>query len=127
MLIADRTPTEFQGRVYGAQFAWSHLWWVFSYPLAGYLGSHQKENPFLYGSIIGFVLLAIVQLTLSPNGQPHEHESYWHEHEHIHDEHHQHEHHPGILVTEPHTHAHQHRAIRHAHVFSEEQHFHELG
>jgi NRE family putative nickel resistance protein-like MFS transporter len=125
MLIADRTPTEFQGRVYGAQFAWSHLWWVFSYPLAGYLGSHQKENPFLYGSIIGFVLLAIVQLTLSPKRQPHEHESYWHDHKHIHEEDHQH--HPGILATESHTHPHQHRAIRHAHVFSEEHHFHEHG
>lgn len=126
-LIADRTPTEFQGRVYGAQFAWSHLWWVFSYPLAGYLGSHQKETPFLYGSIIGFVLLAIVQFTLSPNRQQHEHENYWHDHEHIHDEYHQHEHHPGILVTEPHMHPHQHQAARHAHLFSEEQHFHEHG
>jgi len=29
-LIADRTPTDAQGRVYGAQFAWSHLWWVFA-------------------------------------------------------------------------------------------------
>jgi MFS transporter, NRE family, putaive nickel resistance protein len=34
-LIADRTPLEIQGRVYGAHFAWSHLWWALAYPLAG--------------------------------------------------------------------------------------------
>lgn len=126
-LIADRTPTEFQGRVYGAQFAWSHLWWVFAYPLAGWLGSHQKAMPFLYGSLIGFVLLAIVQLTLSPREQEHKHESTWHDHEHRHDEYHQHDHHPGILVTEPHMHPHQHRAMRHAHLYSDSYHFHGHG
>jgi len=109
-LIADRTPTEFQGRMYGAQFAWSHLWWVFSYPLAGWLGSHQQEVPFLYGSLVGLVLLVLVQLTLSPKQEEHGHERYWHDHEHVHDAQHQHEHHPGILVIEPHTHSHQHSA-----------------
>jgi NRE family putative nickel resistance protein-like MFS transporter len=112
-LIADRTPTELQGRVYGAQFAWSHFWWLFSYPLAGWLGSHQADASFLYGSLIGLALLVIIQLVLSPNGQTHVHESYWHDHEHTHDEHHQHQHHPGILVTEPHRHPHQHRAVHH--------------
>jgi MFS transporter, NRE family, putaive nickel resistance protein len=29
-LIADRTPANLQGRVYGAHFAWSHLWWAFA-------------------------------------------------------------------------------------------------
>jgi MFS transporter, NRE family, putaive nickel resistance protein len=126
-LIADRTPTELQGRVYGAQFAWSHLWWVFSYPLAGWLGSYQQETPFLYGSLMGLVLLVIVQLTLSPRGQQHDHQSYWHEHEHIHDDSHQHDHHPGMLAAELHTHSHQHGAIQHAHVFSETEHFHKHG
>ena len=126
-LIADRTPTEFQGRVYGAQFAWSHLWWVFSYPLAGWLGSHQKEMPFLHGSLIGLVLLALVQLTLSPKRQEHQHQSYWHEHEHIYDEYHRHEHHSYISVTEPHIHPHQHRAICHTHVYSDSHHYHEHG
>lgn len=55
-LIADRTPTDAQGRVYGAQFAWSHLWWVFSYPLAGWLGTHFRNAEFLYGGLIGLVL-----------------------------------------------------------------------
>jgi len=111
-LIADRTPTEFQGRVYGAQFAWSHFWWLFSYPLAGWLGSHQEDVSFLYGSLIGLVLLVMIQLMLSPQGQQHFHKSYWHDHEHIHDKHHRHKHHPGIFVAELHSHPHQHRAIR---------------
>ncbi len=127
ILIADRTPTDFQGRVYGAQFAWSHLWWVFSYPLAGWLGSHQKEVPFLYGGIVGLVLLVIVQLTLSPKGQEHGHESHWHEHEHEHNEYHRHKHHPGIPESEPHLHPHQHPAIRHVHPYSDSHHFHGHG
>lgn len=61
-LIADRTPEAIQGRVYGAHFAWSHLWWVFSYPLAGWLGNRVGENSFLYGGLIGLGLLALVLL-----------------------------------------------------------------
>ncbi len=109
-LIADRTPTDAQGRVYGAQFAWSHLWWVFSYPLAGWLGTHFRNAEFLYGGLIGLVLLAIVQMLFSPRGQEPKPESVWHDHEHIHDGHHPHSHHPGTLVGEPHIHPHQHTA-----------------
>jgi MFS transporter, NRE family, putaive nickel resistance protein len=69
-LIADRIPTDLQGRVYGAHFAWSHLWWAFAYPLAGWLGSHQTSQTFLYGSLIGLVLLVTVQLTLQPRHCP---------------------------------------------------------
>lgn len=112
-LIADRTPTEFQGRVYGAQFAWSHLWWVFSYPLAGWLGSAASDRMFLYGGLIGLLLLPIAQLTLAPKEHEYRHENFWHDHEHIHDETHQHEHHLGIPLEQPHMHPHEHTAIRH--------------
>ncbi|MBD2093214.1 MFS transporter [Microcoleus sp. FACHB-1515] len=121
-LIADRIPTEFQGRVYGAHFAWSHLWWAFAYPIAGWLGSHQPTQMFFYGSLIGLVLLVTVQLTLSHPEPVHRHESYWHDHEHRHDESHQHKHHPGILASEPHTHPHQHAAFRHVHLYAEMHH-----
>jgi NRE family putative nickel resistance protein-like MFS transporter len=126
-LIADRTPTEFQGRVYGAQFAWSHLWWVFAYPLAGWIGSEMSDRMFLYGGLIGFVLLLLVQFTLSPKARQHNHESYWHNHEHLHDEHHQHEHQPGVLVAAhyTHTHTHQHKAICHIHLYTDVHHMHE--
>jgi NRE family putative nickel resistance protein-like MFS transporter len=60
-LIADCIPSHFQGRVYGAHFAWSHLWWVFAYPLAGW-----HSNSFMYGGLIGLAVLVVVQLTLFP-------------------------------------------------------------
>jgi NRE family putative nickel resistance protein-like MFS transporter len=61
-LIADRTPEAAQGRVYGAHFAWSHLWWAGSYPLAGYLGSQAPERVFFYGGLLALVLLALFAL-----------------------------------------------------------------
>jgi MFS transporter, NRE family, putaive nickel resistance protein len=111
-LIADRTPTELQGRVYGAHFAWSHLWWAFAYPLAGWLGSHQTNQTFLYGSLIGFVLLVAVQEMFKP--QERDQEIVWHDHEHFHDQNHQHQHHAGILLEEPHIHPHQHMGASHS-------------
>ena len=114
-LIADRIPSNLQGRVYGAHFAWSHLWWAIAYPIAGWLGSPTDNQSFLYGGLIGFVLFAGVQLRLAPKNHEHEHEYLSHEHEHYHDNHHQHEHPEGILVTEPHIHTHEHLPMRHRH------------
>jgi MFS transporter, NRE family, putaive nickel resistance protein len=59
ILIADRVPPEFQGRIYGAHFAWSHFWWLLAYPLAGWLGSTTPTANFLWSSCIGGLLLAI--------------------------------------------------------------------
>jgi MFS transporter, NRE family, putaive nickel resistance protein len=113
-LIADQIPSNFQGRVYGAHFAWSHLWWAVSYPIAGWLGS-QGSVSFLYGGLIGFSLLAGVQIFLAPKTHEHQHEYLWHDHEHIHDAHHLHDHPTGVLLTEPHTHSHEHFPVRHRH------------
>ena len=123
-LIADRIPKMAQGRVYGAHFAWSHLWWAISYPLAGWLGSHFAENEFLYGSLVGLGMLLIVQFTLSPKADENEHvhESFWHDHEHVHDDHHQHDHHSAIPSGEPHTHFHQHKRISHSHSYIVDMH-----
>lgn len=65
-LIADRTSEAFQGRVYGAHFAWSHLWWAFAYPLAGYLGSAYPERSFLYGGLIALALLVVTFVSFAP-------------------------------------------------------------
>lgn len=65
-LIADRTPEAAQGRVYGAHFAWSHLWWAGAYPLAGWLGSALPATSFWYGGLVGLVLLVIIQLIFAP-------------------------------------------------------------
>jgi MFS transporter, NRE family, putaive nickel resistance protein len=81
-LIADRTPTSLQGRVYGAHFAWSHLWWAGAYPLAGWLGRTFPGHTFLYGSAIGMAILTVVHLLLSPDRFAHIHPEVWHTHPH---------------------------------------------
>lgn len=109
-LIADRIPTNIQGRVYGAHFAWSHLWWAFSYPIAGWTGSNLRGQTFFYGSLIGLIILITVQLTLKP--QPANAISpvneFWHEHEHNHNEVHQHEHSLDTFTHQTHSHSHFH-------------------
>ncbi|MGI8747806.1 MAG: hypothetical protein ACR2J4_05575 [Deinococcus sp.] len=62
-LLAERTEEAAQGRVYGAHFAWSHLWWAFAYPLAGFLGSRFTPHAFLIGGVIALAMLAAVQFT----------------------------------------------------------------
>jgi len=62
-LLAERTEEAAQGRVYGAHFAWSHLWWAFAYPLAGFLGSRFTSHAFLIGGVIALAVLAAVQFT----------------------------------------------------------------
>jgi MFS transporter, NRE family, putaive nickel resistance protein len=102
-LIADRIPTDAQGRVYGAHFAWSHLWWVISYPLAGWLGSQFAFFEFFYGGLIGLALLVVVQITLAPHSHEHLHYPVLHDHKHVHDE--------EISLVKPHTHPHEHVII----------------
>ncbi len=61
-LIAENIPKHEQGRVYGAHFAWSHLWWVIAYPLAGWIGSSYSTNNFFIGSAIAILLLIFFTL-----------------------------------------------------------------
>ncbi len=68
-LIAEQTPDEFQGRVYGAHFAWSHLWWAFAYPLAGFLGTRYATGSFLYGGIVALGLLGLIWLSMRRSEQ----------------------------------------------------------
>jgi MFS transporter, NRE family, putaive nickel resistance protein len=75
-LLADLIAPELQGRVYGAHFAWSHLWWVLAYPLAGWLGQvsltpgspiGQSEAPipqFFIAGGLGLIVLLGVQWRL---------------------------------------------------------------
>jgi MFS transporter, NRE family, putaive nickel resistance protein len=124
-LIADRTPTDIQGRVYGAHFAWSHLWWAGAYPLAGWLGSTLPGQTFLDGSLIGLALLAIVHLVLTPDRFAHTHAEFWHLHQHHHDTNHQHEH-LTIAETEAveHQHPHVHSQFSHIHSYTDISHEH---
>jgi MFS transporter, NRE family, putaive nickel resistance protein len=107
-LIADRVAVEVQGRVYGAHFAWSHLWWGFSYPLAGWMINHFPAQNFFYSSLIGFVLLAIVYLAFNLRKLHNLDSGLWHEHPHIHDEQHPHQHSNQATIQETHSHLHFH-------------------
>lgn len=102
-LIADRVAVEVQGRVYGAHFAWSHLWWAFTYPLAGWLGL-QFTTAFFVSSIVGGIALVIFCLIMRPTNIT---QGLWHEHDHHHDlEHH---HHPASYeINHQHSHLHFH-------------------
>lgn len=110
-LIADRVAIEIQGRVYGAQFAWSHLWWAFAYPLAGWLGNQFPTANFVYSSLIGLALLISLYLVFKPWQHRNSEGGLWHAHDHIHDEHHQH--HPALntLLQTSHHHLHFHPII----------------
>lgn len=61
-LLAERTEETAQGRVYGAHFAWSHLWWAFAYPLASLLGTLAPDRAFLLGGLAALAMLAVVAL-----------------------------------------------------------------
>lgn len=110
-LIADRVAVEIQGRVYGAHFAWSHLWWAFSYPLAGWIGSNFPTMTFFYGSFISFVLLIIVQLAFKNTQKFTFSNGRWHEHEHLHDKEHEHDHSVPTISSQLHNHLHFHPTI----------------
>lgn len=63
-MIAEEFEPGVLGRVYGAHFAWSHLWWVGAYPLAGWLGSAHGVESFTIGGVIALVLTALVVVPL---------------------------------------------------------------
>lgn len=63
MLIAERISLEQQGRVYGAHFAWSHLWWAISYPIAGFLGRNYNDKSFIIAGCLALSILTIVTIT----------------------------------------------------------------
>ncbi|MEM9809355.1 MAG: MFS transporter, partial [Cyanobacteria bacterium P01_D01_bin.56] len=106
-LIASRVAKEAQGRVYGAQFAWSHFWWALAYPLAGWLGTYSPSYHFLFSTLIGIVLLVGIYLCLKPQSHTQLQTGLWHEHEHTHDEHHAHDH-----RSHHHSHLHFHPAMK---------------
>jgi NRE family putative nickel resistance protein-like MFS transporter len=66
ILIAEKIEKEEHGKVYGAHFAWSHLWWAFAYPIAGFTGTHFQNKEFLIGAIISIVLFVLITLIFYP-------------------------------------------------------------
>ena len=70
ILIAEKIPKEEHGKVYGAHFAWSHLWWAFAYPIAGFAGTNFRSKEFLFGAVLSFVLLLIITIIFYPRNNP---------------------------------------------------------
>ena len=66
ILIAEKIPENEHGKVYGAHFAWSHLWWAIGYPIAGFTGSHFQNREFLIGAALSFSFFIIITLLLYP-------------------------------------------------------------
>jgi MFS transporter, NRE family, putaive nickel resistance protein len=108
MLIADRVSIDLQGRVYSAQFAWSHLWWAFSYPLAGWIGLHSPSQTFFYSSLLSTIALGLVIAVFGPQRSNTTLTGLWHEHHHLHEavNHHKHSHHHPTLESHSHLHFH---------------------
>jgi NRE family putative nickel resistance protein-like MFS transporter len=67
ILIAEKIPIEEHGKVYGAHFAWSHLWWAFAYPIAGYTGIHFQNKEFLIGAGLSLGLFVLITLLFFPH------------------------------------------------------------
>ncbi|MFH0760594.1 MAG: MFS transporter [Bacteroidota bacterium] len=63
ILIAENIELHEQGRVYGAHFAWGHLWWAFGYILAGLAGKYFYSREFLAGGILAAVLFVLVLIS----------------------------------------------------------------
>lgn len=64
ILIGESIPLDHQGRVYGAHFAWSHLWWAIAYPVAGWVGTRYAGYDFLIGALLSLVLLIAFVVTI---------------------------------------------------------------
>ncbi|HEY8659433.1 MAG TPA: MFS transporter [Hanamia sp.] len=69
ILIAEKIEKEEHGKVYGAHFAWSHLWWAFAYPVAGFTGSYFQSKEFLIGAIISMASFMVIIILFFPKGK----------------------------------------------------------
>jgi NRE family putative nickel resistance protein-like MFS transporter len=69
ILIAEKISLDEQGKVYGAHFAWSHLWWAFAYPIAGFSGTNFGNFDFLIGACIAIILFIFFLIFLRPDSK----------------------------------------------------------
>lgn len=66
-LIAENIESGDQGKVYGSHFAFSHLWWAITYPIAGFLGTRYPQKEFLYGGILTLSIAIAAMLIFKPS------------------------------------------------------------
>jgi MFS transporter, NRE family, putaive nickel resistance protein len=106
-LVGMKVAKELQGRVYGAHFAWSHLWWAIGYPLAGLIGQRWPQSTFVVGGLLSLGLVVSFRCWLwrplvATTGL-------WHEHHHVHGE--DHAHHGQGSTNLSHAHLHYHEIM----------------
>lgn len=68
-LIGENIQSEDQGKVYGAHFAFSHLWWAIAYPIAGLLGTSFPQKEFLYGGCLTLLAAILTIFIFKPSLQ----------------------------------------------------------
>ena len=66
-LIAENIDSGDQGKVYGSHFAFSHLWWAITYPIAGLLGTMFPRREFLLGGLLTLMLAIIAMFIFKPS------------------------------------------------------------
>lgn len=66
-LIGENIESADQGKVYGSHFAFSHLWWAITYPIAGILGSVFPHTEFLYGGLLTLAVAIIAIIIFQPS------------------------------------------------------------
>ena len=66
-LIAETIQSGDQGKVYGSHFAFSHLWWAITYPIAGFIGTRYPQKEFLYGGILTLLITIAAVLFFKPS------------------------------------------------------------
>ncbi|MDB5277351.1 MAG: transporter [Ferruginibacter sp.] len=66
-LIAENIASADQGKVYGSHFAFSHLWWAITYPIAGFLGIRFPQKEFLYGGVLTLLIAIAAMFIFKPS------------------------------------------------------------
>src|SRR5215203_5505281 len=69
ILIAEKIEKEQHGKVYGAHFAWSHLWWAIGYPIAGFTGVYFRNNEFLIGAGVSIAFFVLILILFYPKNE----------------------------------------------------------
>ncbi len=119
LLRASCHPAD-RSAVFSAQFALSHLCWLLTYPLAGWLSATVGLTAAfaVLAGVAAVATLAAVAVWPAETVEELEHvqEEIDHGHPHVHDQHHRHDH-EGWEGPEPHSHPHRHAPVRHRHRF----------
>ena len=119
LLRASCHPAD-RSAVFSAQFALSHLCWLLTYPLAGWLSASVGLTA-AFAVLAGVAAVATLAAAAVWRAETvaeleHVQEEIDHGHLHVHDEHHRHDH-EGWEGPEPHSHPHRHAPVRHRHRF----------